>query len=51
MATSTTPLYIDVGPFLGQLEQAGVERLLAAADVLILTDDEVRFVAAGESGN
>ena len=49
LASSATPLYIDVGPFLGQLEQAGVERLLAAADVLILTDDEVRFVAAGES--
>ena len=49
MASSATPLYIDVGPFLGQLEQPGVERLLAAADVLILTDDEVRFVAAGES--
>ncbi len=49
LASSATPLYIDVGPFLGQLEQSGVERLLAAADVLILTDDEVRFVAAGES--
>ncbi len=48
MATSATPLYIDVGPFLGQLEQAGVDRLLAAADVLMLTDDEVRFVAEGE---
>jgi sugar/nucleoside kinase (ribokinase family) len=36
-------------PFLGQLEQTGVDRLRAAADVLILTDDEVRFVAAGES--
>ena len=49
MASSAAPLYIDVGPFLGQLEQAGVDRLLAAADVLILTDDEIRFVAAGES--
>jgi len=49
MASSATPLYIDVGPFLGQLQQAGVDRLLAAADVLILTEDEIRFVAAGES--
>lgn len=49
MADSETPLYVDVGPFLGQLEQAGVQRLLSAADVLILTDDEIRFVAAGES--
>ena len=49
MASSATPLYIDVGPFLGQLEQADVVRVLSAADVLILTDDEIRFVAAGES--
>ena len=48
MATSPTPLYVDVGPFLGQLEQAGVDRVLSAADVLMLTDDEIRFVAAGE---
>ena len=49
METSAAPLYIDVGPFLGQLEQAGVERVLAAADVLMLTDDEIRFVTVGES--
>lgn len=49
MAGGATPLYIDVGPFLGQLEQAGVDRLLSAADVLILTDDEIRFVTEGES--
>ncbi len=46
---AATPLYVDVGPFLGQLQQAGVERVLNAADTLILTDDEIRFVAAGES--
>ena len=49
MASSAAPLYIDVGPFLGQLQGKGVDRLLSAADVLILTDDEVRFVAAGEN--
>ncbi len=49
MESSAAPLYVDVGPFLGQLEQAGVEEVLGAADVLILTDDEIRFVAAGES--
>ena len=49
LASSAAPLYIDVGPFLGELEQSGVDRLLSAADVLILTDDEVRFVAAGEN--
>ena len=49
MASSATPLYIDVGPFLGQLQQAGVDRVLAAANVLMLTEDEIRFVASGES--
>ncbi len=49
MESNAAPLYVDVGPFLGQLEQAGVEEVLRAADVLILTDDEIRFVTAGES--
>ena len=49
METSATPLYIDVGPFLGQLEGACVERVLRAADLLLLTDEEIRYVAAGES--
>ena len=48
MESSAAPLYVDVGPFLGQLEQADVEEVLRAADVLILTDDEIRFVTAGE---
>ncbi len=46
---SPTPLYIDVGPFLGQLEQARVERVLRAADLVMLTEEEIRHVAAGES--
>ncbi len=49
MERSATPLYIDVGPFLGQVDAAGVDRVLRAADVLLLTDDEIRFVAAAES--
>ena len=49
MASSAAPLYIDVGPFLGQLDGVGVARLLRAADALILTDDEIRFVTDGES--
>ncbi len=47
LQNSAAPLYIDVGPFLGQLEQAGVDRVLKAADVLLLTDEEIRFVAKG----
>lgn len=43
------PLYIDVGPLLGRLERARVEDMLKAADVLMMTDDEIQFVAPGES--
>lgn len=49
METSETPFFVDVGPFLDQLDQAGVERVLRVADLLMLTDEEARFVAAGES--
>lgn len=49
MAASATPLYMDVGPFLGQLDGAGVAQALRAVDVLLLTDDEIQFVTRGES--
>ena len=38
-----------MGPFLGQLEQARVEAVLNVADVVMMTDEEIQFVAAGES--
>ena len=44
------PLCVDVGPFLGQLEPTRVERVLRAADVLLLTDDEIGFVTGGAGG-
>ena len=47
---SSTPLYVDVGPFMGQLEREQVERVLRLTDVLLLTEDEVPFVSAGEAG-
>lgn len=49
MERSETPLYIDVGPFLGQLDGAQVDRLLNVADVAMMTDEEIQFVADGES--
>ena len=49
MEHSETPLYIDVGPFLGQLDSAQVNRLLTVADVAMMTDEEIRFVADGEN--
>jgi len=45
-----TPLYVDVGPFMGQLERVRVERVLALTDVLLLTEDEIPFVSDGETG-
>ena len=47
---SPTPLYVDVGPFMGQLERAMVERVLGLTDVLLLTEDEIPFVSDGEAG-
>ena len=47
---ATAPLYVDVGPFLGQLTQPEVYGILAAADVLLLTEEEIPFVAAGGTG-
>ncbi len=47
---SPTPLYVDVGPFMGQLERAMVERILGLTDVLLLTEDEIPFVSDGEAG-
>lgn len=49
MEQSETPLYIDVGPFLGQLDSGQVDRLLNIADVAMMTDEEIQFVADGES--
>lgn len=47
---SPTPLYVDVGPFMAQLERIKLERVLALTDVLLLTEDEIPFVSDGESG-
>ncbi len=48
---SPTPLYLDVGPFMSQLERAMVERVLGLTDVLLLTEDEIPFVSDGETGS
>lgn len=45
-----TPLYVDVGPFMGGLERAAVERVLRLTDVLLLTEDEIAFVSGGQTG-
>lgn len=46
----STPLYVDVGPFMGQLSRQRVERVLGLTDVLLLTEDEIPFVSDGETG-
>ncbi|MDE2951719.1 MAG: carbohydrate kinase family protein [Chloroflexota bacterium] len=47
---SPTALYVDVGPFMSQLPRERVERVLGLTDVLLLTEDEIPFVSAGETG-
>ncbi len=44
------PLYLDVGPFLGQLTEKQLERVLRLTDVLMLTEAEIPLVADGGKG-
>ena len=44
------PLYVDVGPLMGQLNSARLERILRLTDTLLLTEAEIPLVAAGETG-
>ncbi len=50
LAAHESRLYFDVGPFSRGLSAAQVKRALSITDVLLLTEDEVPFVAAGERG-
>ena len=43
-------LYFDVGPFSRQLSPAQIDQVLSLCHVLLLTEDEIPFVAAGERG-
>ncbi len=43
-------LYFDVGPFSRQLSRAQVNQTLAVCDTLLLTEDEIPFVADGARG-
>ena len=43
-------LYFDVGPFSHQLSRAQVNQVLAVCDTLLLTEDEIPFVADGAGG-
>ena len=44
------PLYLDVGPFLGQLTARQLERVLRLTDVLLLTEAEIPLAAGGREG-
>ena len=41
------PLYVDVGPLMGQLDSARLERVLRLTDALLLTEAEIPLVAGG----
>lgn len=50
LAARDRRLYFDVGPFSRQLTRAQVNQILALSDVLLLTEDEIPFVADGARG-
>ena len=50
LAAHESRLYFDVGPFSRQLAQAQVDQALGLCNALLLTEDEVPFVTANESG-
>ncbi len=45
-----TPLYLDVGPFMGRLQQGKMQRVLALTHCLLLTEAEIPFVSHGQTG-
>ncbi len=47
LATHKRRLYFDVGPYARQLTQPQVDQVLARSAVLLLTEDEIPFIAAG----
>ena len=46
LAQQPRRVYFDVGPFLGGLPRSRVDEALRLVDVLLLTEDEITFVAA-----
>ncbi|MCY4466310.1 MAG: carbohydrate kinase family protein [Chloroflexi bacterium] len=45
LALQSRRIYFDVGPFLGGLQRDRVDEVLRLVDVLLLTEDEIAFVA------
>ncbi|MCY4145930.1 MAG: PfkB family carbohydrate kinase, partial [Chloroflexi bacterium] len=45
LAGESRRVYFDVGPFLGGLARERIDKVLRLVDVLLLTDDEIAFVA------
>jgi len=43
-------LYFDAGPFSNQLTAAQVDQVLTRCHTLLLTEDEISYIAAGERG-
>lgn len=50
LRTSEARLYFDVGPFLGGLPADDLRAILNVTDTLLLTEEEIPFVAAGADG-
>ena len=50
LAANDSRLYFDAGPFSNQLTQAQVDQVLTQCHTLLLTEDEIPYIAAGERG-
>lgn len=50
LAANDSRLYFDAGPFSNQLTSAQVDQVLTLSHTLLLTEDEIPCVAAGERG-
>ena len=49
ISSNNIPFYFDVGPYLGQLSEPRLEQVLGLTDVLFLTEEEIPFVAQGNT--
>ena len=50
LESAGTPLYVDVGPFMGQLPPEALERVLRLSAVLLLTEAEIPLITGGRAG-
>ena len=50
LARARKPLYVDAGPFMGQLDDERIANVLRLTDTLLLNEDEIPLVCGGAAG-